>query len=40
LRGLELGLSYWAAIAEAAPISVDNPADLDAARAYAESLDT
>ncbi len=40
LRGLELGLSYWAAIAEAAPISVDNPADLDAARAYAESLET
>jgi 3-deoxy-manno-octulosonate cytidylyltransferase (CMP-KDO synthetase) len=37
LRGLELGLSYWAAIAEAAPISVDNPSDLDAARAYAES---
>jgi len=37
LRGLELGLSYWAAIAEAAPISVDNPADLDAARAYASS---
>ncbi|HEX6866213.1 MAG TPA: 3-deoxy-manno-octulosonate cytidylyltransferase [Caulobacteraceae bacterium] len=40
LRGLELGLSYWAAIAEAAPISVDYPADLDAARAHAESLDT
>ena len=40
LRGLELGLSYWAAIAEAAPISVDNPSDLDAARAYAESLET
>jgi 3-deoxy-manno-octulosonate cytidylyltransferase (CMP-KDO synthetase) len=35
LRGLELGLSYWAAVAEAAPISVDNPADLEAARAYA-----
>ena len=40
LRGLELGLSYWAAIAEAAPISVDNPSDLDAARAYVESLET
>ncbi|HYG28399.1 MAG TPA: 3-deoxy-manno-octulosonate cytidylyltransferase, partial [Caulobacteraceae bacterium] len=39
LRGLELGLSYWAAIAEAAPISVDNPSDLDTARAYAESLE-
>jgi 3-deoxy-manno-octulosonate cytidylyltransferase (CMP-KDO synthetase) len=37
LRGLELGLSYWAAIAEAAPISVDNPADLEAARAYAKA---
>lgn len=37
LRGLELGLSYWAAIAEAAPISVDNPADLEAARAYAST---
>ena len=39
LRGLELGLSYWAAIAEAAPISVDNPSDLEAAREYAKSLD-
>lgn len=38
LRGLELGLSYWAAIAEAAPISVDNPSDLEAAREYAKSL--
>jgi 3-deoxy-manno-octulosonate cytidylyltransferase (CMP-KDO synthetase) len=37
LRGLELGLSYWAAVAEAAPISVDNPADLEAARAYASA---
>jgi 3-deoxy-manno-octulosonate cytidylyltransferase (CMP-KDO synthetase) len=37
LRGLELGLSYWAAIAEAAPISVDNPSDLEAARAYASA---
>ena len=35
LRGLEMGLSYWAAVADAAPISVDNPADLEAARAYA-----
>lgn len=39
LRGLELGLSYWAAIAEAAPISVDNPSDLEAARVYAKSLE-
>lgn len=37
LRGLELGLSYWAAIAEAAPISVDNPSDLEAAGAYASA---
>jgi 3-deoxy-manno-octulosonate cytidylyltransferase (CMP-KDO synthetase) len=37
LRGLELGLSYWAAIAEAAPISVDNPSDLEEARAYARA---
>ncbi|MDB5433121.1 MAG: 3-deoxy-manno-octulosonate cytidylyltransferase [Caulobacter sp.] len=35
LRGLEMGLNYWAAVAEAAPISVDNPADLEAARAHA-----
>jgi 3-deoxy-manno-octulosonate cytidylyltransferase (CMP-KDO synthetase) len=38
LRGLEMGLEYWASIAEAAPISVDNPADLEAARAYAKTL--
>ena len=37
LRALELGLSIWAAVAEAAPISVDTPADLEAARAYAKS---
>ena len=35
LRGLEMGLSYWAAVADAFPISVDNPADLEAARAWA-----
>ena len=35
LRALELGLSIWAAVAEKAPISVDTPADLDAARAAA-----
>ena len=33
LRALELGLSIWAAVIEEAPISVDNPADLEAARA-------
>lgn len=37
LRALELGLSIWAALVDAAPISVDNPADLAAARAYAET---
>lgn len=38
LRGLEMGLAYYAAVVSAAPISVDNPADLEAARAQAESL--
>jgi len=33
LRALELGLSIWAAVVEAAPLSVDTPADLAAARA-------
>ncbi len=33
LRALEMGLSIWAAVAEDAPISVDNPSDLEAARA-------
>jgi 3-deoxy-manno-octulosonate cytidylyltransferase (CMP-KDO synthetase) len=32
LRALELGLSIWAAVVEAAPLSVDTPADLAAAR--------
>jgi 3-deoxy-manno-octulosonate cytidylyltransferase (CMP-KDO synthetase) len=32
LRALELGLSIWAATVAEAPISVDNPADLEAAR--------
>lgn len=35
LRALELGLSIWAAVIDAAPLSVDNPADLEAARAAA-----
>ena len=35
LRALEMGLSIWAAVAETAPISVDTPADLEAARAAA-----
>lgn len=35
LRALELGLSIWATVADAAPISVDTPADLEAARKFA-----
>ena len=35
LRALELGLTIWAAAIDAAPISVDTPADLAAARAFA-----
>jgi 3-deoxy-manno-octulosonate cytidylyltransferase (CMP-KDO synthetase) len=35
LRALEIGLSLWAAIVDAAPISVDTPADLEVARAQA-----
>lgn len=37
LRALELGLSIWAAVTDEAPISVDTPADLSQARAYAEA---
>ncbi|HEV7383522.1 MAG TPA: 3-deoxy-manno-octulosonate cytidylyltransferase [Phenylobacterium sp.] len=37
LRALELGMSIWAAVIDEAPISVDNPADLERARAYAQS---
>ena len=33
LRGLEAGMQLWAAVLDEAPISVDTPADLDAARA-------
>jgi 3-deoxy-manno-octulosonate cytidylyltransferase (CMP-KDO synthetase) len=36
LRALELGLSIWAAVIDEAPISVDNPADLERARAFAK----
>ena len=32
LRALEMGLSIWASVIETAPLSVDNPADLEAAR--------
>ena len=37
LRALELGLSIWAAVIAEAPISVDNPADLEAARALVQT---
>lgn len=33
LRALEMGLSIWAAVIDVPPLSVDNPADLEAARA-------
>ena len=35
LRALEMGLQIWASVIEEAPLSVDNPADLDAARKLA-----
>lgn len=35
LRGLEMGLDYWAAVLDHAPISVDTPDDLALARARA-----
>ena len=35
LRALEMGLSIWAAVIDEAPLSVDNPDDLAAARALA-----
>ena len=35
LRALEMGLQIWTAVIEEAPLSVDNPADLEAARAFA-----
>jgi 3-deoxy-manno-octulosonate cytidylyltransferase (CMP-KDO synthetase) len=38
LRALELGMSIWAAVIDEAPISVDNPADLERARAYARTF--
>lgn len=33
LRALEMGMEIWAATIDTAPLSVDNPADLEAARA-------
>lgn len=38
LRAMELGLSIWAATADDAPLSVDNPSDLERARAHARNL--
>ena len=38
LRALELGMSIWAAVIDETPISVDNPADLERARAHARTL--
>jgi 3-deoxy-manno-octulosonate cytidylyltransferase (CMP-KDO synthetase) len=38
LRALEMGMQVWAAVIDEAPISVDNPADLERARAFARSL--
>ncbi|OYX13819.1 MAG: 3-deoxy-manno-octulosonate cytidylyltransferase, partial [Brevundimonas diminuta] len=35
LRALEMGLQIWASVIGEAPLSVDNPADLEAARALA-----
>lgn len=37
LRALEVGMTIWAAVTDGAPISVDNPADLEAARAAAKA---
>jgi 3-deoxy-manno-octulosonate cytidylyltransferase (CMP-KDO synthetase) len=38
LRAMELGLAIWAAVVDTAPISVDNPTDLEQAREYARGL--
>lgn len=35
LRALEMGLQIWASVIDEAPLSVDNPADLEAAREIA-----
>lgn len=35
LRALEMGLQIWAAVIPEAPLSVDNPSDLEAARSLA-----
>jgi 3-deoxy-manno-octulosonate cytidylyltransferase (CMP-KDO synthetase) len=38
LRALELGMEIWAAVIDEAPISVDNPSDLERARAHARTI--
>jgi len=38
LRALEMGMTIWASVVDEAPISVDNPADLERARAFARGL--
>jgi len=38
LRALELGLSIWASVADAMPMEVNNPAELEAARVYAATM--
>jgi len=38
LRALELGMTVWSAVLDEAPISVDNPSDLERARAHARRL--
>lgn len=38
LRALELGMTIWSAILDEAPISVDNPSDLERARAHARRM--
>ena len=38
LRALELGMILWSAVLDEAPISVDNPSDLERARAHARRM--
>ncbi|HEY0435126.1 MAG TPA: 3-deoxy-manno-octulosonate cytidylyltransferase [Phenylobacterium sp.] len=38
LRALEMGMQVWAAVIDEAPISVDTPADLERARAFARGI--
>ena len=38
LRALEMGMVIWSAVLDEAPISVDNPSDLERARAHARRM--